>query len=99
MKNHQKDDCRRILDYYGDDKQEIQTAQELMELGILLTHRPDQRGENHRYYILGEMADVEIMLEQMKQAYNISEEELERAIDRKLNRQKRRMSDERIKKK
>lgn len=99
MKEHQRVDCRKILNHYGEDKQEIQTAQELEELSILFLKRPDQRHENFRYYILGEMADVEIMLEQMKQAYNISSEDLERAVEYKLDRQMRRILDENLKNK
>lgn len=83
--------------YYGGEKQEIQAAQELMELGILFTRRADQRDENYRYAIIGEMADVEIMLEQMRQEFNITEDEIENHIDRKITRQKRRIAGGKLK--
>ena len=79
--------CRMIADHYGREKQQIQAVQELSELIMILTRRPDQRGENHRQQVLTEIADCEIMLEQMRQLYKISEDEVSAEIDRKLLRQ------------
>lgn len=79
--------CRMIADHYGREKQQIQAIQELSELILVLTRRPDQRGADYREQILTEIADCEIMLEQMRQLYKISEDEVSAEIDKKLLRQ------------
>ena len=79
--------CAQILDHYGRDKQEIQAAQELNELQSLMLRREDQRGETYIRNIVSEIADVEIMIEQIKQMHRITDDYVEDMIKYKLRRQ------------
>ena len=62
-----------ILHHYGQAKQEIQAVQELSELTLLLAAREDQRGEDYKEHLTEEMADVIVMIEQMKIANGITD--------------------------
>lgn len=86
--------CKVISEHYGKDKQTIQCVQELSELILALSRRPDQRGANYREQILTEIADCEIMLEQIRQLFKIDETEVAAEIDRKLLRQVERIENE-----
>lgn len=79
--------CAQILDHYGQDKQEIQAVQELSELILLLAARPDQRTDNYFQNIVSEIADVEIMIEQIKQMHGIREDHVNDMKEYKLRRQ------------
>lgn len=63
---------KKILEHYGRHKQELQAIQELTELILLLAARPDQRGDNYEQNILSELADVQIMCEQIQIMHKIS---------------------------
>lgn len=81
------DECSQILKHYGKEKQEIQAVQELSELILLLAARPDQRTDDYFQNIVSEIADVEIMIEQIKQMHGISEEYVNDMKAYKLRRQ------------
>ena len=87
-------ECREILAHYGNKKQEVQAVQELSELILLLVARPDQRGEGYRARLIEEIADCEVMIEQVKQMHGITGCELECEIKRKIERQMRRIESE-----
>jgi len=53
--------------FYGREKQIRKTLEELAELSVELHHALDGRGDSAK--ILEEMADVEIMISQMKLLY------------------------------
>ena len=91
--NHAKE-CREILAHYGNRKQEVQAVQELTELILLLTARTDQRGDNYRARLIEEIADSEVMIEQVKQMHGITSCEVECEIRRKIERQMRRIEAE-----
>ncbi len=76
-----------ILDYYGQKKQEIQAVQELTELNLLLVARPDQRREDYVQNITKEIADVQVMLMQLRLMHGITREQIEDVIKEKLLRQ------------
>lgn len=84
-------ECREILSHYGDKKQEVQAVQELSELILLLVARPDQRGNDYRANMVKEIADCEIMIEQVKQMHGITDCEVECEMHRKIGRQMKRM--------
>ena len=86
-------ECREILSHYGDKKQEVQAVQELSELILLLVARPDQRGSDYRANMVKEIADCEIMIEQVKQMHGITGCEVECEIRRKIERQMRRIEE------
>lgn len=91
--NHQRE-CREILAHYGNKKQEVQAVQELSELILLLVARPDQRGDDYRAHLIEEIADNEIMIEQVKAMHGITDCEVECEIKRKIERQMRRIEAE-----
>ena len=76
-----------ILKHYGAGKQELQTVQELSELIVLLTKRPDQRGEEYRENLIDEIADATIMIEQVKMMHGIDNKDVSARISYKLYRQ------------
>ena len=78
---------KMILDHYGRQKQELQAIQELTELILLLAARPDQRGDNYENNILFELADVQIMCDQIKIMNGISDQEIADLKSYKLRRQ------------
>lgn len=84
-------ECRKILAHYGNKKQEVQAVQELSELILLLVARPDQRGDGYRARLIEEIADCEVMIEQVKQMHGITGCEVECEIKRKIERQMRRI--------
>lgn len=87
MKKSQVNKCKTISDHYGRDSQEKQAVSELMELGYVLTRRPVQRKESWREELLDEIADVLIMVQQLSLIYQLSDEDISRKVDSKLDRQ------------
>ena len=75
-----------ILNHYGQAKQEIQAVQELSELTLLLTRREDQRGKDYKERLTEEMADVIVMIEQLKIANGITDDDITAVIVYKLRR-------------
>ena len=76
-----------ILKHYGAGKQELQAVQELAELTVLLTKRPEQRGEEYRENLIDEIADATIMIEQVKMMHGIDNKDVSARISYKLYRQ------------
>ena len=82
---------RQILDYWGLDKQINQVSEECAELIIALNkyrRAPDNKKPDLRT-VAEEIADVQIMLEQMKEAFKCKElvaylmdEKLDRTLKR-----------------
>lgn len=71
---------KEILNFYGEKAQKQQVIQELAELVVALT-------KNDVENIHEEIADVEIMLEQLKLFKNIDAKKIEEYREFKLNRQ------------
>ncbi len=86
MNNEQKFAVWTIAEHYGKAHQTNQAMQELGELIVALT-RGDKEG------ILDEIADVLIMIEQLKRLYDIRDSTLERHISVKVRRQIKRMGE------
>lgn len=80
-------DARKILDHYGQQKQELQAVQELSELILLLASRPDQRKADYKSRVTEEIADSIIMIEQIRIANGISLSDIGDVIEKKLSRQ------------
>ena len=87
MNTQQKVKCARIAETYGRGYQEKQTVSELSELLYTLTRRPAQRKIDWKNDLLDDIADAEIMLEQLRQLYHIELDALRERIDFKLDRQ------------
>ncbi len=74
-----------ICNAYGSRAQMIKCCEELSELSTAILHHVN-KGENHEA-ILEEMADVYIMLEQLKSMIPYDEVALDKQIEFKLTRQ------------
>ena len=74
---------------YGDQSQEWMLVEELSELTKEICKH--QRGEENKNAIIDEIADVLIMIEQAKYIYVISDEDLNRRIDFKTERLRKRL--------
>ena len=85
---------KRILDHYGQQKQEVQAVQELSELILLLAAREDQRKGDYKKHITEEIADSLIMIEQIRIANNITDKNVNAVIVQKISRQFNRISEE-----
>ena len=90
----QNDAEKKILEHYGNQKQELQAVQELTELILLLAARQDQRGDNYAQNIMSELADVQIMCEQIQLMNGISDREIDDMKSFKLRRQLARIESE-----
>ena len=92
MNNQQIEICKSIANHYGKDSQVLIAIEEMSELTKELCkyfRRYDRRRE-----IIEEMADAEIMLEQLTELFKC-DKEVSEMIDYKLRRQTRRMDQER----
>lgn len=75
-----------IIDNYGTKNQEDKAIEELAELQqAILKHRENRNCETEKN-IIDEIADVHIMLEQLKIIYSCHKE-VEERVDYKINRQ------------
>lgn len=90
MTKEQKLKAMHILYHYGAKSQMLKCCEELSELeSAILKHL--NKGGNNTDEVLDEMADVYIMLEQMKSVFPFGENVLDERIEYKLNRQDKRM--------
>lgn len=85
---------RKIIEQYGQYHQEVQAVQELSELILLLTARPEQRIGAYRSRIIDEVADSKIMINQIMLMHDISEAEVNSRIRYKIERQMQRIEKE-----
>lgn len=75
-----------IINTYGTNKQEDKAIEEMSELQkAILKHRENKRAEE-RQDVIDEIADVSVMLEQLKIIYSCHNEVAER-MDYKIDRQ------------
>ena len=85
MKAENKRTIHRVISTFGERNQKMQALEELMELQSALfenIHRETDNREN----IVEEVADVEVMLAQIKEIFDIKQEEIEKVQDYKLRR-------------
>lgn len=76
-----KDKLERIIEHYGINAQQRQFAEEVFELQEAIT-----KGEQ-RIFIAEEIADCMVMLNQFKEYYNITDEQINKQMEYKVNRQ------------
>lgn len=84
-----ENNLERIADYYGYEKQSRKTVEELAELTVAINKYIDEPKESHFLNLIEEIADVEIMLEQLKIIHDI---DIEFINDIKLNKIKRQIN-------
>lgn len=96
MTEYQIIKAHKIAKHYGLRKQRFQALQELNELSGVLLRRNDQIAckEDFTNSLIDEMADVYVMLEQLKTLYHIDGNSISDRISFKLNRQIERMEQE-----
>ena len=75
----------RIIYVYGPDAQKIQAIQEFSELTQAITK--DINNQGSRENLIEEMADSKIMLEQMQLLFDVDDQDLEKIMDKKIERQ------------
>lgn len=80
-----------IATYYGVEHQSDKAQEELYELSIALAAVPEDFSKDD---ILGEMADVTIMVQQLLRLYGFSAGEFNSMIEYKISRQMRRIGEE-----
>lgn len=90
MTSEQKLKAMHILYYYGAKPQMLKCCEELSELETAILKHIN-KDINNTEAVLDEMADVYIMLEQMKCVFPFGENVLEERIEYKLNRQAQRI--------
>ena len=96
MTEQQITKAHQIAEHYGKAKQRMQAVQELSELILVISRRPDQKMNRAEYLdsLIDEMADSLVMIEQMRQLYEINPVDIDRRITMKLNRQLERIANE-----
>jgi NTP pyrophosphatase (non-canonical NTP hydrolase) len=75
--------CKQILERYGKEKQLDMAAEECSEL--IQAVMKNKRGRDNRANIIEEIADVELMLEQLKVIFRIEHKEIISIKEIKLN--------------
>ena len=81
---------RRVIDVYGHKHQTYVASEELGELNQQLMK--ELRGIGNHEHLVEETADVYICLIQIREMYNIKEEELQNEINEKLKRLEERLN-------
>lgn len=92
MKAHQIEACGIIANYYGKDSQTLMAIEEMSELTKEICKY--SRGKTTRERLVDEIADVEIMVKQLEILFDIASD-VDRRVDYKLERQLRRIEQER----
>ena len=80
-----KEKIKKIICHFGTHKQIRKAVEELIELSELLI-KYENKGSMRKDDLYEEIADVEIMLEQIMTIFNMTDEHLQQAIDWKLDR-------------
>ena len=77
------------IEYYGRNNQSVVCMEECAELAQAISK--ELRGKSDKEHLTEEIADVYICIEMLMQMYAISENEVQRWIDKKQKRMKERM--------
>ena len=85
MKQENNKTIHRVISVFGAENQKMQSLEELMELQAALFENIHRETDN-RKNIIEEIADVEVMLAQLKEIFNIEPNEIEEVQDYKLRR-------------
>lgn len=80
----QKEQLQEIIDHYGADHQKDKLFEEMAELQKEVCKEKD--GKGNIQHIAEEMADVNIMLQQMQLIYGITDEKVEMEAQKKIER-------------
>ena len=96
MTEYQQMKVYQIAKHYGLKKQKQTALQELNELSGVLLRRKDQipNKADHKNDLIDEIADVYVVLEQLKRLYHLKEYDIQKRITFKLDRQIERIESE-----
>ncbi|WP_206460221.1 hypothetical protein [Anaerovorax sp. IOR16] len=75
-----------IADYYGCEKQSNKAIEELNELAVAIAHYQKYWGSEKRENLIEEIADVEIMIEQIKYLHGINQSDIDAVKEYKIQR-------------
>lgn len=78
---------QKIAEHYGKDTQAVQCAEELCELACAVLKYRKRRCSKEFDNVIEEIADAEIMLEQIKYLFGIGNEFIDEIKQEKINRQ------------
>ena len=89
-------DIWTILRHYGSSAQRLKAMEELSELLTALARISlnEEWGSERYANLMEEMADVEVMMAQMRMVFDIDAEEISRIADKKIDRTLRRIAEE-----
>lgn len=76
----------KIIEHYGENHQRFKAAEELSELQTLILQDANKNGKVPKSRIIEEIADVYVMLSQLKTIYCIDGRDLEPVIEYKVDR-------------
>lgn len=76
----------KIIEHYGENHQRYKAAEELSELQTLILQDANKNGKVPKSRIIEEIADVYVMLSQLKTIYKIDGRDIEPVISYKLDR-------------
>lgn len=91
MTHEQKLQCKKIFEHYGEDSQLIKIKEELTELYEAVEEYQANNSEENRTHLAEEMADVRIMLRQLR---GVVGEQVDEFVQFKLDRQLKRIAEE-----
>lgn len=80
----QKEQLKEIINHYGYESQKAMLFEEMAELQKEVCK--ELRGKGDIQHIAEELADVYIMLQQMQLIYDITDEQIERVVQKKIER-------------
>lgn len=80
----QKEQLQEIIDHYGNKSQKTMLFEEMAELQKEVCK--DLRGKGDIRHIIEELADVNVVLQQIQLIYNIPDEKLEIEAQKKIER-------------
>ena len=80
----QKEQLKEIINHYGADHQKDKLFEEMAELQKAVCKEKD--GKGNIQHIAEELADVNIMLQQMQIIYGITDEQIEQVVQEKIER-------------
>lgn len=86
--------CKSVIFHYGTEKQSLKACEELAELIRSISKLRFKLSDENVENLKEEIADVVIMIEQMKHLYNVSDEEIDRIVEQKLDRTFKRIEEE-----
>ena len=80
----QKEQLQEIIDHYGEDHQKDKALEEMAELQKEILKEKDGKGDIR--HIIEELADVNVVLQQIQLVYGITDEQIEQVVQEKIER-------------